>query len=137
MPDLLFIDTETTGIDPEDEIWEFWGLRRFADGGERVLARGDDGSLPLWVGAVPSFDASRVEAMLRGLMPGWTPSWDYHLVDVEALMLGLARRTWRPCADAVALECPVSAGRASSLVRTGTPPRPTPVWAMAIWDRLL
>jgi DNA polymerase III epsilon subunit-like protein len=30
--DLVFVDTECTGLRPDDEIWEFAGLRRFTDG---------------------------------------------------------------------------------------------------------
>lgn len=183
MPDLLFIDTETTGIDPDDEIWEFWGERYFEGGGGRVLhlfiehddmrcarlpepfasdhrarwphtgptmskrdaalhlsqflARGDNGSRPLWIGAVPSFDATRVEAMLRSLMPGWTPAWDYHLVDVEALMLGWLVGRGGP------VPLPWHSDVLSRLVGVEPPDSDRHTaeadarWAMAIWDRVM
>jgi hypothetical protein len=34
--DLVFIDTETTGLKLHDHIWEFAAIRRFADGTESV-----------------------------------------------------------------------------------------------------
>lgn len=30
--DLVFVDTETLGLDPDAPVWEFAALRRFADG---------------------------------------------------------------------------------------------------------
>jgi len=38
------------------------------------------------VGAVPSFDAGMLTALLRD--NGFTPAWHYHLIDVEALAVG-------------------------------------------------
>ena len=37
MPDLIFIDTETTGLEPSADIWEFAGIRRRADGSQECL----------------------------------------------------------------------------------------------------
>lgn len=38
MSDLVFLDTETTGLGPDDEIWEFAAVRRFdRDGAEVAL----------------------------------------------------------------------------------------------------
>jgi len=36
MPRLAFIDTETTGLSPDDEIWEFAAIIRETDGSERT-----------------------------------------------------------------------------------------------------
>lgn len=38
------------------------------------------------VGAVPSFDANTLDPLLRA--HGHLPAWHYHLIDVEALMVG-------------------------------------------------
>jgi hypothetical protein len=37
MSDAAFVDTECTGLRPDDEIWEFAGLRRYADGSSSWL----------------------------------------------------------------------------------------------------
>lgn len=37
MSDLIFLDTETTGLRLDDDIWEFAAIRRFADGTEDGL----------------------------------------------------------------------------------------------------
>lgn len=37
MTDLIFLDTETTGLSLEDDIWEFAGIRRSPDGAETRL----------------------------------------------------------------------------------------------------
>lgn len=37
MSDLVFLDTETTGLSLEDDIWEFAAIRRTPDGDEREL----------------------------------------------------------------------------------------------------
>jgi DNA polymerase III alpha subunit (gram-positive type) len=43
------------------------------------------------IGCVVSFDVSRLETIIRG--EGLLPRWDYHILDVEPLMLGfLAHR---------------------------------------------
>lgn len=129
---LAFVDTETTGLDPErHEIWEValilatppdadgkapaetsrhWMLRprwlEYADPMALSIGRfyeRTDGAVftPVeefaaefarltarthLVGAVPSFDAIRLERLLR--THGFAPSWHYHLVDVEALAAG-------------------------------------------------
>lgn len=38
------------------------------------------------VGAIPSFDEERLRKIL--LSQGYAPSWHYHIIDVEALMVG-------------------------------------------------
>lgn len=35
--DIVFVDTECTGLRPDDEIWEFAGLRRYLDGSSSWL----------------------------------------------------------------------------------------------------
>lgn len=37
MTDLVFVDTETTGLGPDDEIWEFAAIRRTPEGEESTL----------------------------------------------------------------------------------------------------
>ena len=37
MSDLVFLDTETTGLGPDDEIWEFAAVRRYEQGDEAAL----------------------------------------------------------------------------------------------------
>lgn len=37
MSDLVFLDTETTGLGPDDEIWEFAAIRRTPEGEESTL----------------------------------------------------------------------------------------------------
>jgi DNA polymerase III epsilon subunit-like protein len=39
-----------------------------------------------FVGAVPNFDDRRIEDFLR--VHGHAPTWHYHLIDIEALMVG-------------------------------------------------
>lgn len=34
---LIFLDVETTGLDPDDEVWEFAAIRREPDGSETTL----------------------------------------------------------------------------------------------------
>lgn len=34
---IVFLDTETTGLDPEDEVWEYAAIRREVDGSERSM----------------------------------------------------------------------------------------------------
>lgn len=137
---LAFVDTETTGLDPErHEIWEVGLILRQPDLAETVyewqlpvdVGRADpialnighfyerytlDNEHPdLWkptvreellrsfaaefarltagahlVGAVVSFDAQRLDRLLRRY--GACPTWHYHLVDVEALAAGRLRR---------------------------------------------
>lgn len=132
--DLLFLDTETTGLDPErHEIWEvayapathdesagtlcidhitqffvpvsligadpvaldigkFWerypewiAARRRPAGFwlEELAVRAAGRKV---VGAVPNFDTERLERLLR--RAGMTANWHYHLIDIEALVLG-------------------------------------------------
>jgi DNA polymerase III epsilon subunit-like protein len=132
-PALVFLDTETTGLDPDGhEIWEVALILRHdldqpREKDEEILLRWmldlstadptalrlngfydritdfDDGAVPTndcdaseiiatqtagahLVGAVPDFDSTRLDAMLR--THGWAPAWHYHLIDVEALAIG-------------------------------------------------
>ena len=137
---LCFVDTETTGVHPDREVWEVAIIRRDGRGNqagrqffvELDLAQADPFALnnfrfydrhPVgqWltnpirslyprssgdyltklgaartiahlthrahiVGAVPNFDTEVLGQLLRrhGLMP----TWHYHLIDVEAMMVG-------------------------------------------------
>lgn len=132
---LVFLDTETTGLSLDDDIWEFAAIRREPDGTEtethlfiehsyercaklpqsfrddhknryrdhravskiaaagvmhRVLG-GYDGSKPHVVGAVPNFDTERIARTLA--KSSLTPSWHYHLIDVENLAVGYLMST--------------------------------------------
>lgn len=126
---VVFIDTETTGLDPDrHEIWE---LALITGAGEEHLwhlpvdlAKADLIALNIggyfdrygnednccdvgiydygWddfcadmvtltrgkhlVGAIPSFDAQRLERLLRA--HGSLATWHYHLIDIEALAVG-------------------------------------------------
>jgi hypothetical protein len=147
-PPLVFLDTETTGTDPErhhvfevamirpgppgapDEAWNLWiegvslatadpaalRINHFYERepdyalvkgigvgstvpptGEltvvrpgtaaRIVAKVTSGCHI--VGAVPSFDATFLTALLR--LEGLVPAWHYHLCDVEALVAGYLR----------------------------------------------
>lgn len=121
MSGVAFVDTETTGLDPDrHEIWEVglmvddreyqWFLPvdlgradSFAlkVGGFHERYRLDRFSTNLTVfsarfaeltrgrhlvGAVVSFDEERLRKLLRA--NGACPEWHYHLIDVEALMVG-------------------------------------------------
>jgi hypothetical protein len=136
-PALVFLDTETTGLDPDyHEVWEVALILRHdldqpREKDEEILLRWmpdlstadptalrlngfygrindfDDGAVMTndcdaaeiiatqtagahLVGAVPDFDATRLDAMLR--IHGWAPAWHYHLIDVEALAMGALYR---------------------------------------------
>lgn len=137
MTPLAFVDTETTGLDPErHEIWEVGLILRRESASNEVfdeehhwmlqpnnLELADPMALSIGqfherfdreaaapsitafcnefarltsgahlVGAVVSFDAIRLERLLR--RHGQCPSWHYHLIDVEALAVGwLASQT--------------------------------------------
>lgn len=127
MSDVIFVDTETTGLDPEcHQVWEVAAIEQ--DGTEHHwflsvnMADADPIALSIggfhdrypmgWngpdltrtndlefavqfgrltngahlCGAVPNFD----EAFLRRLLrkTGFSPAWNYHLIDVEAMALG-------------------------------------------------
>lgn len=135
MTRLAFVDTETTGLDPDrHEIWEVGLIIREEDGSEREhlwylapdLGTADPVALEIgrfferhpWysgdpalaalhpvqvpasfaaefmgltrgchlVGAVVSFDALRLDRLLRANRA--LGLWHYHLVDVEALVAG-------------------------------------------------
>lgn len=131
MSEVVFVDCETTGLDPRrHQIWELaladdeqeytWyfkpdlpladpmGLRvgRYY---ERAPRTSDPSRSPYWsdprpaaatiaraldgrhlVGAVPSFDAAFLSRFLRA--QGQSPTWHYHLIDVEALAVGYLAR---------------------------------------------
>jgi hypothetical protein len=50
------------------------------------------------VGAVPNFDTEVLARLLRD--QGLTPSWHYHLIDVEALAVGYLAGRWAQAEDA-------------------------------------
>lgn len=134
MTKLAFVDTETTGLNPErHEIWEVALVLR-EDHAPETDARTSTTTEHVWqldvdlgradlialnvghfqerrasrealtytphfledfidltwgahlVGAVPSFDAERLERLAR--RHGFCPGWHYHLVDVEAVAAG-------------------------------------------------
>lgn len=130
---VIFLDTETTGLDPErNEVWEVAaGWWSHADGWhEHVwqfcvdLDRADlialnigrwnerfdykshngRGDFCAWFqkfawgkhicGAVPSFDAAFLGKMMRAY--SCIPSWHYHLIDIEALVVGTLQARGRP-----------------------------------------
>lgn len=121
---LAFVDTETTGLDPDrHEIWEVglivdemehqWFLPvdlGSADaialkvGGFHDRYQCGPNPTPLdefsaefasltrgrhLVGAVVSFDEERLRKLLRA--NGACPEWHYHLIDVEAMIVGRLR----------------------------------------------
>jgi hypothetical protein len=141
MSDIVFLDTETLGLDPDAPVWEFAAVRRFADpesaGHFGSLKYGPHGAeadvcftiqhdpkgwvdgfpaefaadyharydeTTAWceraaaheidaftrgahiIGAVPSFDTERLAKLLR--RNGMEPSWHYHLIDVENIVVG-------------------------------------------------
>lgn len=140
MTALVFLDTETTGLELDADVWELAAIRREPDGAETTLhlfiehdldkckrlpeyfradhlkrfprvdqhdpdplldghkspvaARSYAGyalgkmlaDRPHLVGAVPDFDAYRLEPILNE--GGMTERWHYHLIDVETLAVG-------------------------------------------------
>lgn len=153
MPEVCFVDTETTGLHPtRHEIWEvglilpdgsehqwFLPVEHLDDADPMALNIGrfherhpDGNAFPKpcckaattsedslhhfqnhvphdrWrfarefcrlthglhlAGAVVSFDAERLATLLRKV--GFSPSWHYHLIDVEALAAGSIMGSWR------------------------------------------
>lgn len=128
MTKLVFVDCETTGLDPaRHEPWEIALIVRRPDQADEEwtfqpdvadMSDADPGALRIsrfyerrnedpddtvetactiagltanahLVGAVPSFDASFLDAFLR--RNGYAPAWHYHLIDVEALAVGYLR----------------------------------------------
>ena len=121
---ICILDTETTGLRPDDEIWEFFGRRREADGTSTDLHlfiehdKSKAQQLPAsffadykdrcpnkpiprevaakaiqdftlgahLVGANPAFDAEKLAILLRA--HGLEPKWNYHLIDIETVVLG-------------------------------------------------
>lgn len=140
MTAVVFLDTETTGLELDADVWELAAIRREPDGKETslhlfiehdldkcrrlpdpfqadhrkrfpridphdpdpltdghispVAARSYAGyalgkllaDRPHLVGAVPDFDAWRLEPILQEA--GMTERWHYHLIDVETLVVG-------------------------------------------------
>lgn len=126
MRSIVFMDTETTGLGPDEHIWEFAAMRRDETGPETFYhcfvqhnlnraaklpdefradhdARYNPNSAvdlqefvdvllevfadrPHVIGAVPSFDTTRLAKILAKF--GYEPPWHYHLHDVETLALG-------------------------------------------------
>lgn len=126
MTALCFVDCETSGLGPDDEIWEFAGRRREPDGtveechlfifhdikkpqhlptsffkdyrarlprlqdttprhiAATIIQRFTLGAH--LVGANPAFDAEKLGILLRAY--DLEPHWHYHLIDIEALILG-------------------------------------------------
>jgi len=163
MTTLAFLDTETTGLDPErHEIWEVGLILRDEDDAEcEFVAQAviEPGDLGKWctlfselthgahlVGAVVSFDEERLRRLLRA--NGECPMWHYHLADVEALAAGwIAGRpggTW--VGKAAAPVDPTPPWRSDDLsLDVGVDPdkfdRHTALgdarWAMAIYDAVM
>lgn len=122
--DIVFVDTETTGLHPT--IHEIWEVAAVNQGIEQVwqlpvdLGRADPKALEIGgyharrlehddrtdprefakdfvaatrgkhlCGANVSFDAQRLDTLLRA--NGQCPDWHYHLIDIEAMMVGFLR----------------------------------------------
>lgn len=127
MDGLAFVDTETTGLDPE--VHEIWEVALIVEGEEHVyrlkpqrLQHAEPTALRItrlyeriaaagatsffthtaqtaaWdiakltanrhlAGAVPEFDAIRLEKFLRA--QGYAPAWHYQTIDVEVYAAGL------------------------------------------------
>jgi hypothetical protein len=129
MSDIVFMDTETLGLDPEAPVWEFAAIRRTPEGAETEFhCFIDHYPLPWFnqlpesfqldyqaryvpslaithwqaaevvrnatskahvIGAVPSFDTTRLWKLLEHASPGFSSEpWHYHLVDVENMVVG-------------------------------------------------
>lgn len=133
MSDIVFMDTETLGLDPAAPVWEFAAIRRREDGSQKEfhcfithrphpwlgqlpdqfkadylqrfrlahVPHGEGVALTIpeaaqlvneatagahVIGAVPNFDTERLARLLK--RAGIKPSWHYHLVDVENLVVG-------------------------------------------------
>lgn len=87
------------------------------------------------VGAVPSFDEERLWGFCKA--HGQTPTWHYHLVDVEALAIGYA------CAEGKSFGLPWDSERLSAYlgVDPGQFDRHTALgdcrWAQAIYEKVM
>lgn len=192
MSSLLFLDTETTGVELDADVWEVAAVKRGPRGREvsvhfyvqhdtrkcnrlperflmdhrerfpmsdtdrwapGVLSREDAGRAlaellgdrPHLVGAVPDFDAWRLEPYLQAA--GVEERWHYHLIDVENLAVGYlfgrygANGTQRPNeAEGEAVQLPWDSNKLSAAVGVDPDryPRHTAMgdvmWARAIFD---
>lgn len=130
LPTLAFLDTETTGLDMHDDVWDFAVILRqpgqpdvehqmfvahnvvkaarlpepfWSDYSRRFQADAawpksrlcewlrDNLTGAVIIGAVPSFDTTRLEILMRKtetIRTGWSPPWHYQVIDVETLALG-------------------------------------------------
>lgn len=177
---LLFVDIETTSLDPETgEIWEVGMIIR--DGGEALdmelrafldvtLEHADPISLSIGrfherhhqgntdprvdpdqihsqadfaevfaaishgaylVGNVVSFDEERLRRLLR--RHGIVPSWNYHLVDVEAMIAGKLgiEPPWKSTSLSEALGVPVLSPKRAHLALNDAR------WSRDLYDAVL
>lgn len=174
MTALVFLDTETVGLDIADDIWELAAVRRETSGTESTLhlflhhdgcerlpesfaadhaARWEDDRALTWdqaapavaalfhdrphiVGAVPDFDAYRIDRPLTAR--GFTQRWHHHLIDIENLAVGWLR------AHGVHVPLPWDSDTLSRLVGVEAPgegERHTAMgdvrWTMRVYDRLM
>ncbi|WP_280482235.1 hypothetical protein [Nocardia cyriacigeorgica] len=154
----FFVDIDLSGADP-------FGLRvgRFYDrhpAGRYLAGLDDDPWAPsnAWhpdiaarevarwthgahiVGAVPNFDTEVLGALLRE--HGLTPAWHFHLIDIEALMVGWLHATATP-GETSGPELPWRSddlSRAVGVEPPGETERHTAMgdarWAMRVFDRI-
>lgn len=187
---LVFLDTETTGLGLDADIWEFAAIRRHSTGEEielhlfiehdakkcadlpdsfladhkrrwpnhaehvwtqagaaeqiaRFLAPDFDAGKAHIVGAVPDFDTSKIERLLK--RHGFGPQWHYHLIDIENLavgyLAGLARVGAWPPLDIPALPWDSDELSRAIGVEPPTDERHTAMgdarWARDIYDRVM
>ena len=90
-----YINDSATSDVWADMDWRARGVVSLADAAMRV-ARWTHGAHI--VGAVPNFDTEVLGRLLRD--QGLTPSWHYHLIDVEALAVGYLAGRWAQAEDA-------------------------------------
>lgn len=89
------------------------------------------------IGALPSFDAEVLATRMRA--NGICPSWHYHLIDIEPVMIGYLRGLGKPVPDLpwpsdelsrmVGVEPPGDAQRHTALGDAD--------WVRRIWDKLM
>lgn len=193
---LVFLDTETTGLGLDDDIWEFAAIRRDPDGDTTTWHchithsldkaarlpdefradhdaryRPDDAITPAElayllvtvvfavpvdtpydlrphvIGAVPSFDTTRLELLLRR-HDHVRPPWHHHIQDVETLALGyiaaMGRSTVINRFTGYAWRVPpIDSEQLSALLGVdpnlyeGHTALGDARWAMAIWDLVM